>query len=245
VTAASTQGRFVTVEIDTGAFAKFAIDVVPSMLVEVVGVPADVAESVGADIAARGLALAALDRHERRILSMPFFEETFYYDPEDAPDYLRAHVAVAVRNSALEHVHVEADLNEGGITALTTMAAGPLSHLLAGADRGLVTIPDRARLVADQWRSIRSTYPRAWASFEALATLASQGGGRAQLSLPRDLSAPEAPVAEVDAAVRDDGVVVLDAMDPRYDQQTVETLTRIVQEQQMMFTPTCLGCRAS
>src|SRR4051812_17368777 len=148
---------------DPGAFAAFAHQVVPQMLVEAVGLSKEQAEETGHDIAIRGQALAALTVHEREIVAMPFFEETYHYDPPEASGLLRALVAVAVRNSALEHAHAGGPLTAGGLTAITTAAAGPLSHLLAAADSGKAGEgTDSALELATRWRQIGSQSPRAW-----------------------------------------------------------------------------------
>jgi hypothetical protein len=86
---------------------------------------------------------------------MPFFEETCHYDPVEASDPLRALVAVSVRNSALEHPHADGPLNDGGLTAITTAAAGPLSHLLTVTDRGRAgEVPGPATDLVARWRQI-------------------------------------------------------------------------------------------
>jgi hypothetical protein len=104
----------VIVSLDPAAFDAFALDVVPQMLVEAVGVDEEQADEIGHDIAVRGHAVAALSAQGRRTVAMPFFEETRHYDPVDASDLLRALVAVSVRNSALEHLHADGPLNDGG-----------------------------------------------------------------------------------------------------------------------------------
>lgn len=215
---------------DPELFVNFATDMVPTILVDVMNVDARQAAAIGADILTRGYAMAALTREERRTVAMPFYEETFYYEPEDSSDYQRAQVAVAVRNSALEPLHVHGILQDGGITAITSAALAPLSHLLGAADRNLLPqIPAEALTLAENWRSAGRDHPRAWASFEALASLADNGDGRAQLRGLNDAPEPVAPIATTDSRRRDDGAIVMDAMDSRFDQHTVDTLRDIVE----------------
>jgi hypothetical protein len=225
---------------DPDLFVEFATDVVPGWLVDVVNVDAERASAVGADILIRGYAVAALTPEDRRTVSMPFFEETFHYEPEDATDYQRALVAVAVRNSALEPLHVDGVLQDGGIKVITSAALAPLSHLVGAADRGLLSqIPAEALILAETWRRARREHPRAWASFEALAALSHTGDGHAQLRGLRDAPHPAAPIAAADSRRRDDGAIVMDAMDPRFDQHTVDTLIDIAEaDSSFLVVPT-------
>jgi hypothetical protein len=114
---------------------KFCCEVVPAMLHDVCQVEAAEAKAVGAEILARANAFAALDQHSQDVITSPFVEEVFDHEPADAPLTLTAAVAVVARNSGLEDLHSRGVVEDGGLRAITEMAAAPLSHLLAARRR--------------------------------------------------------------------------------------------------------------
>src|SRR5688500_2046704 len=91
-------------EVDPTAFDRFCQEMVPRLL-QRCGVDEHQAVGAGDDIRRRGHAFALLQPAERRVLSAPFIEETWSYDPPAATAGLRAAVCVTVRNSAVETTH--------------------------------------------------------------------------------------------------------------------------------------------
>jgi hypothetical protein len=107
----------------------------------------------------------------------------------------------------------------GGIQGITTLAAAPLSHFLAARRRNPVTVEHN--LFAD----LADARPRAWACLGAVAQAYGAGGGRWPYRFP-PAQVPELPAAEVEAPAADtrDGVVILNGIDPRFDQETVQRM---------------------
>jgi hypothetical protein len=215
-------------EPDPAAFERFCHTIVPGCLTEVCHVDAKRAGRVGEDILARGESYAALDESTRDVLIAPFIEEVVDYEPPDAPLPLKGAVAVVVRNSLLEDAHALGPVEAGGITGITSMAAAPLSHLLAVRRRKPV------RMKFNIFADLADTYPRAWACLGAVALAYQAGGGRFPYRAPL-APVPELPVAEVEAP-NGDGLenahvysFVLSGIDTRFATQEIELLSKLVE----------------
>ena len=206
-------------EPDPGHFERFCNVVVPDLLTDVCHVGTELAARIGEDILARAESYAMLDDKARDVLIAPFAEEIARYEPAGSSLMLKGAVAVVVRSSLLEEAHAHGPVDAGGIQGITTLAAAPLSHFLAARRRNPVTVEDN--LFAD----LADAWPRAWACLGAVAQAYGAGGGR----WPYRFAAapvPELPAAEVEAPAADtrDGVVILNGIDPRFDQEAVQRM---------------------
>jgi hypothetical protein len=206
-------------EPDPGHFEQFCNVVVPDLLTDVCHVSTELAARIGEDILARAESYALLDDKARDVLIAPFAEEIVNYEPASSSVMLKGAVAVVVRSSLLEEAHAHGPVDAGGIQAITTAAAAPLSHFLAARRRNPVTVEHNLFSdLADAW-------PRAWACLGAAAQAYGAGGGRWPY---RVLAAqvPELPAAEVEApaAGTRDGVVILSGIAPRFDQEAVQRM---------------------
>ena len=132
---------------------------------------------------------------------------------------LKGAVAVVVRSSLLEEAHAHGPVEAGGIQAITTLAAAPLSHFLAARRRN--PVPVEHNLFAD----LADAWPRAWACLGAVAQAYGTGGGRWPYRIPA-APVPELPAAEVEAPAADtrDDAVILSGIDPRFDQEAVQRM---------------------
>jgi hypothetical protein len=209
-------------EPDPGHFEHFARVVVPGALTEVCDVGEELARDVGEDILARGEAYAALGDAARDVLMSPFAEEVRYYEPRDASMELKGAVSVVVRSSLLEEAHANGPVSAGGIEAITTMAAAPLSHLLAARRRHPAPVAD------SPFAGLAEAYPRAWACLAAVVRSYGADSGRWPYRAPA-APVPELPEAEVEApraenykSVMGVNAVLISGIDPRIDQLTVE-----------------------
>ena len=126
---------------------------------------------------------------------------------------------MVVRSSLLEEAHAHGPVEAGGIQGITTLAAAPLSHFLAARRRNPVTVEHN--LFAD----LADAWPRAWTCLGAVAEAYGAGGGRRPYRFP-PAQVPELPAAEVEAPAADtrNGVVILNGIDPRFDQEIVQRM---------------------
>ena len=216
-------------EPESALMIKFCGEMVPALLQDVCQVESAAATVVGTEILARANAFAALDRHNQDVLVGPFVEEVV---PVDAPLVLKAAVTLVVRNSRLEDLHVRGLVSDGGLRAITEMAAAPLSHVLAAQRR-----QPRSVSAENPFHGLAGVYPRAWACLAALAGMLDEGGRSAY-------RAPEAPVPDlpsdadvVDAAgsEADDNIVVHSGIDERFDATLVARLRDSADEQGVLF----------
>jgi len=204
-------------EPDPGHFERFCRVTVPGILTDVCHADTELAAQVGADILTRAESWAALGDTARDVLIAPFAEEVAEYEPATSPLALKGAVAVVVRGSLLEEAHSHGPVEAGGIQGITTMAAAPLSHLLAARRRHPVMVEHN--LFAD----LADAWPRAWACLGAVASAYGAGGGRWPYRAPA-APVPELPVAEVEAprAETHDSAVILSGIDTRFDQLAVQ-----------------------
>lgn len=211
-------------EPDPGHFERFCREILPDLLTDVCHVDEKPAAQVGEDILARAESYAALDDAARDVLMSPFAEEVVGYKPTDSPLTLKCAVAVVVRSSLLEEAHSHGPVEAGGIEAITTMAAAPLSHFLAARRRFPVTVKDNL------FAGLADAYPRAWSCLSAVALAYGAGGGRWPYRVPAT-PVPELPLAEVDAprAENREDAVVLSAIDTRFDQLFVQRMREAVE----------------
>jgi hypothetical protein len=156
-------------EPDPGRFELFCREVVPELLTKW-GVSEKLARRVGEDILARAGSFASLGQETQDVLIAPFVEEVASYEPQSAPLPLRGTVAVVVRSSLLEEAHANGPVNAGGIQGITSMAAAPLSHFLAGRRRN----PDPVG--NNLFAGLPTAYPRAWACLTAVTHAFAKGG---------------------------------------------------------------------
>lgn len=234
-----------TDEPQADAMAKFCDEYLPQLLVEVCDVPERDARAVGRDVHARAEALAGLRQTVLDTCVAPFREEVFDHEPLDASIRLKSATTVAVRNSSLEDWHVSGHVKAGGLKAITTMALGPLSHLLA-ARRLSLGDPIEG---ADVFTPLADRYPRAWACLEHLHE-ASREGGRAgyrppPAPVPNMPSPDEVVEAETSTTVKAPSgfapAMVLSAIDPRFDQTALSVLQRAVESPGMIVTVSALS----
>jgi hypothetical protein len=206
-------------EPDPGHFERFCHVAVPDLLTEVCHVSTELAARIGDDILVRAESYAMLDDKSRDVLIAPFAEEIARYEPADSSLMLKGAVAVVVRSSLLEEAHAHGPVEAGGIQGITTLAAAPLSHFLAARRRNPVTVEHN--LFAD----LADVCPRAWACLGAVAEAYGAGGGRWPYRFP-PAQVPELPAAEVEAPAAEtrDGVVILNGIDPRFDQEIVQRM---------------------
>jgi hypothetical protein len=215
-------------EPDLALFARFCTEILPGML-EVCEVPAPDAVLVAEDVSLRAEAVARMDPASREVLASPFYEESFTYEPDEAPAWLKAITTLVIRNSQLEEMHANDGPVNGGITTITTYGLGPLSHLIAARRRS----PLPADVADDPFVDLPEAYPRAWACLEALRTCLNCGGGRIGYRSPQG-PVPELPdVNEVidaepaeNVEMPSDGfaAVVFSGIDPRFDQHGFHVL---------------------
>lgn len=206
-------------------FERFCHVIVPGILTDVCHVDNDLAAQVGEDIQVRAESYAALDDTARDVLMSPFAEEVFGYDPTDSPLDLRGAVAVVVRSSLLEETHSHGPVEAGGIKAITTRAAAPLSHFLAARRRHPVVVTD------NQFADLADTHLRAWACLGAVASAYGSGGGRWPYRIPT-APVPDLPVTEVEVPKADghQNAVVLSGIDTRFDQFLVQRLREAAED---------------
>ena len=202
-----------------GHFERFCNVVVPDLLTDVCHLRPELATQIGEDILARAESYAMLDDTARNVLIAPFAEEVARYEPTDSSLVLKGAVAVVVRSSLLEEPHAHGPVEAGGIQAITTLAAAPLSHFLAARRRN--PVPVEHNLFAD----LADAWPRAWACLGAVAQAYGSGGGRWPYRVPA-APVPELPAAEVEAPAADtrDDAVILSGIDPRFDQEAVQRM---------------------
>jgi len=198
-------------------FVRFCRGAVPEMLAGC-EVSEELARHVGEDILTRAESFAALSQEAQDVLIAPFAEEVAYYEPDSAQLPLRGAVAVVVRSSLLEEAHANGPVNAGGIEGITSMAAAPLSHFLAGRRRN--PGPTGNNLFA----GLPTAYPRAWACLTAV-TQAFAKGGRWPYRAPA-APVPELPVAEAGEVpgTEDGKAIILSGIDPRFDQRMVQLM---------------------
>lgn len=180
----------------------------------------------------RAEAVARMDRETQEVLAAPFYEESYEYDPAEAPPWLKALTTLVIRNSQLEELHVRGLIEQGSIAAIIKYGLAPLSHFLTARP------PLGGAIEGDPFAGLAEGYPRAWACLRALWLCISTGGGRAGYRLP-DAPVPGLPdmseVAEVETvqiaseiSVPRDGVV-FSGIDLRFDQASYSYL-RMAQE---------------
>jgi hypothetical protein len=88
-------------EPDPDHMIRFCREVLPGMFTEACGVTEAEAARAAGDILSRAEAAAQPDLDSRRLLAAPFFEESFWHDPVDAPPWMKAFTTLVVRNSYL------------------------------------------------------------------------------------------------------------------------------------------------
>jgi hypothetical protein len=233
-------------EPDPDHMIRFCREALPGMLTEACGVTEAEAVRAATDILSRAEAAARLDLDSRRLLAAPFFEESFWHDPDDASPWMKAFTTLVVRNSYLEELHANGPVNSEDIKVVTTLASGPLSHLLVARRRQPVA-PDAAD---DPFAGLKDEYPRAWACLQALRDSLLVGGGRSGYVIPR-VPCPRLPDAsEVTEAETDESresplpghaTVVFSGIDPRFDQEAIGTLRMAAQGDGLILATSSLS----
>jgi hypothetical protein len=192
------------------------------------GVPeAETAEPL-ADVETRLRSLARRwDDGRARSLLGPFAEVAQVHDPVETPLAIRELALVAVRNSALEDLHLAGHIKQWDWRELTSAAA-----------HALVAFPDLAvgqmgTLGADPFEGVVERHPIAAAALGVLAGL--QPGEEASWTMP-EADPPVIPSG--DEAVRlDDGREVLHALDPRISVRMAAMLRTVCEEQGILPCP--------
>lgn len=217
---------------DASAMESYCRELLPKVLREACDVDQAMAEEVGRDVYLRARSFAAMNTDDQFVLTAPFVEESYFYEPAQCRYELRAAVTVVVRNSRLEQVHAGGPVNSGGLEALTTAAAAPLSHLL-GAAQDAPPQPEH-----DQLGWIKEAYPRAWACLTALGR-ALETGARVAYRLPA-APMPELPDEgeRVEAKKSADGrSVVLGALDLRFDDELYAQMEAAIEGPLVVYVP--------
>jgi hypothetical protein len=183
------------------------------------------AQALGVEMTQRADSFAAGGALARDVLRAPWIEEVTGHEPAAADAPLLAAVTLIVRNSGLEHLHAGGRLGSGAVRDITTLAAGPLvgylnprySHDLAASPAGV-------------FAGLDARYPRAWAALGAVLDCAGRGESRAGYRVPTGLPTPALPGPDelLDVDRRDDGQVILDGGDPRFDQVAMHLLNEVV-----------------
>lgn len=215
---------------DPDNMIRFCREILPDILIRVCAVKRAEAAAVGEDVLARATAFAALPQPAQEVLAAPFAEEVFDHEPTTAPLELLAATTVVVRNSRIEHSHVSGLVEPGGLHAVTEMAAGPLSHLLAAARREPIPLTG-----PDPFGDLSATYPRAWACLEALADTIAHDNGRRDYRAPEVSGMPSLPqpheVVPDRRAEHIKGGTLFNSIDPRFDEEFMRQLRVAVHEQ--------------
>jgi hypothetical protein len=220
--------------LDPRHWLKFCRDFLPGILVDVCKATDDEATMVADDVMLRAAAVARMDRKTQEILAAPAYEESYEYDPVDAPPWLKALTTLVIRNSQLEELHTKGLIEQGSIAAITKYGLGPLSHFLTS------DVPLDGEVTVDPFADLAESYPRAWACLSALRLCINAGGGRAGYELP-DAPVPELPdisevvveVVTTEIAAESLGsreAVVFSGVDPRFDQASYDHL-KLAQEE--------------
>jgi hypothetical protein len=213
---------------------KFCRKVVPTLLGEVCSVDDALADAIGADILRRARGFVALDRPAQETLAAPFIEDVIDYEPVEASVHLKSATAVIMRNSLLEQAHARGQVDDGGMTALTTLGARALSQFLRNNGHLTLTSSDE-----DIFGQLHKTFPRAWAALSALSSAVSRGG-RIGHRAP-DAPAPSWPDANTIVSARRSAhnadIVVQSAIDTDMNDQLVEILHEVVDNKTPLFVP--------
>ena len=189
------------------------------------GVDPAVAQALGVEMTQRADSFGASGALARDVLRAPWIEEVTGYEPAAADVPLLAAVTLVVRNSGLEHLHAGGRLGAAAVRGITTVAVGPLVGYLNPRYSH-----DFAAPPAGVFAGLDDRYPRAWAALGAVLDCAGRGESRAGYRVPTGLPAPALPGQDelLDVDRRGDGQVVLDGIDPRFDQVATRLLTEVV-----------------
>lgn len=214
---------------DAGHMIRWCREILPAMLVKVCHVEPVEAAAVGEDVLSRATAFAMLPVRTRDVVIAPFLEEIFDHEPVGVPLSLLGATTVAVRNSRLEHSHAGGLVDAGGLRALTTAAAAPLSHLLGAIRRDPIEILDTS-----PFEGLATTYPRAWACLEALADVVGHDSGRQSYRAPAVDAMPSLPqpheIVSARPAQHVDGATIFDSVDARFDEELMNQLRTVTQD---------------
>ncbi|MDG4857347.1 hypothetical protein P8605_04110 [Streptomyces sp. T-3] len=186
------------------------------------GLVTDEATRVADDVFHRGQAISALPPEYFDVLITPFLEEVTGNQPIGSPAWVRAAVAVAVRNSELETFHSANRVSNRFIAEITTAAVQPMQAILDGPS---VTVQE------NPFTGLDSRYPRAWACLSALSDLISKGSGSVEYDAPEGLPVPDLPSEFERLEVRLGGAVgparkaITSGISPYFDQQIMSSMT--------------------
>jgi hypothetical protein len=189
------------------------------------GVEPVVAQALGVEMTQRADSFAASGAGARDVLRAPWIEEVTGYEPAAADVPLLAAVTLVVRNSGLEHLHASGRLGSGAVRDITTLAAAPLVGYLNPRYSHDLAVPP-----ASVFAGLDDRYPRAWAALGTVLDCAGRGESRAGYRVPTGLPTPVLPGPDelLDVDRRDDGQVILDGIDPRFDQVAMQLLNEVV-----------------
>lgn len=188
------------------------------------------------DVRRRAESFVALDEATQRIITAPFFEDVAAYKPYEAPTFVKAAVAVTVRNSLLEEVHAGDLVQSGGLTVITEMAAQPLVLLMLAARTTTNTPP-----MGSPFSDLYAPYPRAWAAMQALADgFKSATGGR---TASRSVTAPipefpsDIQVETRPMSTTSNEVVIENALAETFNEYLVNQLREVIESGSVFFVP--------
>jgi hypothetical protein len=187
---------------------------------EIVGPLADVETRL------RSLALRWDDGRATPLLA-PFAEVAQVHDPAETPLAIRELALIAVRNSALEDLHLAGHIKQWHWRELTSAAA----HALVSFPE--LAVGQMSTLGNDPFDGVLERNPTAATALRVLADL--QPGEEATWTMP-EVDLPAIPSG--DEAVRmDDGREVLHALDPRISVRMAAMLRRACEEQGILTCP--------
>ncbi len=223
---------------DPTLISEFCHQLLPALLSEGCEVPDNTAQDVARDVLARAEAIASLEQEQIEILAAPFIEETFDHEP-DAPLWLKAATTVVVRNSRLEELHANGPVNTGGIRVITTYALAPLSHLIGARHRNPIAVAPQN----NPFKDLDRKYPRAWACLSSLRRAIRQRGRLDYRPPTAPLPTLPSPDETVEAAASpdDERIVVLSAIEPRFDQHALAILQGVAAGEQDVFATPSLS----
>jgi hypothetical protein len=160
-------------------------------------------------------------------LLAPFAEVAQVHDPAEMPLVIRELALVAVRNSALEDLHLAGHIKQWHWRELTSAAA----HALVGFPE--LAVGQAGTLGADPFDGVLEGHPTAATALRVLAEL--EPGEETTWTMP-EVDLPAIPSG--DEAVRiDDEREVLHALDPRISVRMAAMLRRACEEQGILTCP--------
>jgi hypothetical protein len=224
-------------ELPDGPLAEARVQLVEHYLTDVLArwfelrsVPRSEYEPALFDVRARLLGLIARwGSPDLAPLLAPYLDVAEWNEPRDIPVQVRAFATVAVRNSALEDLHLSDHIEQSDWRVLTMAAAHHFAALAKNQTAATITLDGDPFLGLDA-----ATYPFAHAAFTALASikLGETATWEMPTAPPRDLPAGDASIKRTDA-----GQDILHAMDDRISLALSEGIRRACEKEILLGVP--------